>query len=202
MKNSIAAAPAVSIPLAVLLAAAGSVRAEAEKPAADDAVVLGTVNVSGTAVPDNVIEVEDTPSTSIKDVFEKNVSVGVGGPTAFSQKVYVNGIEETNLNVQIDGARQANNIWHHNANLLIDPNILKAVGVDTGVAAADAGPGTLGGSLRYETRDVDDFLPPVAISGLFSAAVSPAISAPSPRPARPTPAPRLRGAGLCLACRR
>lgn len=167
MKNKIAAASAVSIPLAVLLAAPGNAQADAKKPAADDAVVLGTVNVSGTAVPDNVIEVEDTPSTSIKDVFEKNVSVGVGGPTAFSQRVFVNGIEETNLNVQIDGARQANNLWHHNANLLIDPNMLKSVGVDAGVAAADAGPGTLGGSLRYETRDVDDFLPAGRNFGAF-----------------------------------
>ncbi|WFP50547.1 TonB-dependent receptor [Methylomonas sp. EFPC3] len=112
-------------------------------------------------------QVEDTPSTSIKDVFEKNISVGVGGPTQSAQKVYVNGIEETNLNVQIDGARQSNNLWHHNANLLLDPGMLKAVTVDAGVSAADAGPAALGGSLRYETKDVDDLLTPGRDYGAF-----------------------------------
>ncbi|MEC8849695.1 MAG: TonB-dependent receptor, partial [Pseudomonadota bacterium] len=80
---------------------------------------------------------------------------------------YVNGIEEQNLNVQVDGVRQSNNIWHHNANGLIDPTLLKSVSVDAGVAGADAGPGAVGGSLRYETRDVADLLAPGRNFGSF-----------------------------------
>ena len=43
-----------------------------------------------------------------------------------SQKVYVRGVEETNLAVTIDDARQNNKIFHHNATTLIDPSLLKA----------------------------------------------------------------------------
>ncbi|MBD9356118.1 TonB-dependent receptor plug domain-containing protein [Methylomonas albis] len=151
-----------------LFATTDQLLAEPSDTDTDNTVLMDEVNVKGKAIKSAARQtVEDTPSTSIKDVFEKNISVGVGGPTASAQKVFVNGIEETNLNVQIDGARQVNNLWHHNANLLLDPGVLKAVSVDAGVAAADAGPGALGGSLRYETKDVDDFLQPGRDYGAF-----------------------------------
>ncbi|NOV29717.1 TonB-dependent receptor [Methylomonas sp. ZR1] len=170
MKTSSPVGSKLTLPLTFFLLAATEYSvAGSNETDTDKTVVMDTINVTGKAVKtDKDTEtVEDTPSTSIKDVFEKNISVGVGGPTATSQKVFVNGIEETNLNVQIDGARQVNNIWHHNANLLIDPGVLKAVSVDAGVAAADAGPGALGGSLRYETKDVDDMLQPGRDYGAF-----------------------------------
>lgn len=94
----------------------------------------------------------------IKQVFAGESGVSVGGSVPLSQKVYVNGIEETNLAVSIDGARQNNKVFHHNGTTLIDPSLLKAARVDPGVAPADAGPGALGGSIVYETVDVDDVL--------------------------------------------
>lgn len=174
MKTKIAAAPASSLPMtlpmALLMAAAGSAaHAQSQAPVAQtppaEATVLKQVKVEATTVADNAVE--DTPSTSLQDVFAGDASVSVGGPTSFSQKVYVNGVEEQNLNVQVDGVRQSNNIWHHNSNLLIDPGLIKAVSVDAGVAPADAGPGAVGGSLRYETRDVADLLPEGRNFGAF-----------------------------------
>ena len=96
----------------------------------------------------------------LQDVFKSTPSVQVGSSLPVSQKVYVNGVEETNLAVTIDGSRQKNKLFHHNTTTLIDPDLLKAVRVNPGVAPADAGPGALGGSIAYETKDVADLLAP------------------------------------------
>ncbi|WP_417811158.1 TonB-dependent receptor domain-containing protein [Thalassospira alkalitolerans] len=97
---------------------------------------------------------------TIKDVFAGEASVQVGGPTAIAQKVYVQGIENTKLNVQVDGTRQVDSTYHHIGTAIIDPGMLKAVRVESGVAPADAGPNALGGSIAYETKDARDILDP------------------------------------------
>ena len=94
----------------------------------------------------------------LQDLFKGEPTVQVGSSIPMSQKVYVNGVEETNLAVTVDGGRQNNKIFHHNATTLIDPALLKSVRVAPGVAPADAGPGAMAGSIAYETRDVGDML--------------------------------------------
>lgn len=132
-----------------------------------EVTVLDTIDVQEEASKEEVgavmIDLEDikriNPIT-VQDLFRATPEVQVGSSLPISQKVYVNGIEETNLSVTIDGARQNNKLFHHSGTNLIDPQLLKAVGVDAGVAPADAGPGALGGSIAYETKDVADLLAP------------------------------------------
>ncbi len=94
----------------------------------------------------------------IKDVFRQEPGATVSSPTPIGQKVYVNGIEDTKLAVDIDGARQVTKTFHHIGTAIIDPEMLKSVKVETGVAPADAGPEALAGSITYETKDGRDFL--------------------------------------------
>ncbi|MCV9962031.1 TonB-dependent receptor [Pararhizobium sp. BT-229] len=103
-------------------------------------------------------ELERKNPANIADVFAGEPGISVGSSLPMSQKVYVHGIEETNLAVTIDGSRQNNKVFHHSGTNLIDPGLLKAVGVDAGVAPADAGPGALGGAIAYETKDARDLL--------------------------------------------
>lgn len=103
-------------------------------------------------------ELELKHPANIADVFSGEPGISVGSSLPMSQKVYVHGIEETNLAVTIDGSRQNNKVFHHSGTNLIDPGLLKAVGVDAGVAPADAGPGALGGAISYETKDARDML--------------------------------------------
>lgn len=103
--------------------------------------------------------------SDVRGVFNGEPSVKVGGSTPMSQKVYVNGIEETNLAVTIDGSRQNNKVFHHNGTTLIDPLFLKAVSVNAGVAPADAGPGAIAGAIAYETRNARDFLSSPGMGG-------------------------------------
>ena len=97
---------------------------------------------------------------TLKDVFSGDAAVNVGGASPVTQKTYVQGIEDTKLNVTIDGTRQNNSSYHHLGTTVMDPGMLKKVDVETGVAPADSGPGALGGSIAYETRDARDILEP------------------------------------------
>lgn len=128
--------------------------------------VLEPITVQGQSVGQGDIgetvisseQLERINPSSIADVFREEAGVQVGSSLPMSQKVYVHGVEETNLAVSIDGARQNNKVFHHNATNLIDPSILKAVDIDAGIAPADAGPGALAGAINYETRDARDLL--------------------------------------------
>jgi len=154
-----------------LVAAAGLIPAQGM--AQDDPGFLGTIilappsqsepetDVPGLAEdPINVTSAGIALSnpSDLSELFVAEPTIAVGSAIPMSQKVYVNGIEENNLAISIDGARQNNKVFHHNTTTLIDPALLKAVRIDPGVAPADAGPGALGGSLAYETKDVADLL--------------------------------------------
>lgn len=105
-------------------------------------------------------DIERRNPADLQDLFGGQAAIQVGSSLPISQKLYVNGIEENNLATSIDGSRQNNKIFHHNATTLIDPALLKAVRVDAGVAPADAGPGALAGAVAYETLDASELLAP------------------------------------------
>ncbi|MGJ3259205.1 MAG: TonB-dependent receptor domain-containing protein [Rhodospirillales bacterium] len=107
------------------------------------------------------------PQTT-RDLFRQEPGVTIGSPTPISQKIYVNGIEDTNLNVDIDGARQANKPYHHIGTTIIGPGMFKSVKIESGVAPADAGPRALAGSISLETKDGRDFVSPGERFGGFA----------------------------------
>lgn len=140
------------------LLAANVALAQATEP-----FVLGTIFLGSDATTSIGIDNEDltrTDPADLQDVFKTEPTVSVGSSLPISQKIYVNGVEENNLNVTIDGARQNNRIFHHSATTYIDPELLKAVRIDPGVAPADAGPGATAGAIAFETKDVEDLLDP------------------------------------------
>jgi hemoglobin/transferrin/lactoferrin receptor protein len=134
----------------------------------DSDVFLGSIVLSYPTVPglaeDGVTVTSEGIALSnpadLSELFVAEPTITVGSSIPMSQKVYVQGIEENNLAIRIDGARQNNKVFHHNTTTLIDPSLLKAARIDPGVAPADAGPGALGGALLYETKDVADLLEP------------------------------------------
>lgn len=140
---------------------------EAAPAVGDGTLLLGPILVTGatgvsTPGASQVVvgqqDLERLAPRDLADVFRITPSVSVGSSIPMSQKVYVNGVEETNLAVSIDGARQNNRVFHHNSTNIIDPYLLKQARVEAGVAPADAGPGALGGAVTYETLDARDLL--------------------------------------------
>lgn len=155
------------LPTAVLcwvgvLAAPGI--AQAQQPVT---VNLEPIVVKGTPLEDaspNVIDegkIRLQQPTTLNELFFRSSDVSVsGGNRTTAQKVYVRGLEDTRLNVTIDGAKTSGTLSPHNGNNGIDPFILKRVTVDAGPGSALSGPSALGGSIAYETKAVEDFLLP------------------------------------------
>lgn len=105
---------------------------------------------------------------TLNDLYAAEPEVHVSGADrSTAQRVYVRGIEETSLNVTVDGARQSGNLFRHNGNMGIDPFMLKRVEVEAGTGGALAGPGALGGAIRYETKDAEDLLLPGQRQGVM-----------------------------------
>ena len=97
-------------------------------------------------------------AATMQDIFRHNTEVSVGGGTTNAQRIYLNGVEGSNLNITIDGARQGRNLFQHRGGMsYADPTLLKRVDVQAG-AGADNGPGALGGSIKFVTVDAQDLL--------------------------------------------
>lgn len=148
--------------ISLALSAYSSKAQESDAVQLDEVVVdvgAGADQTAGADVIDvDKEEIDRKKPKDLREVFAGEPQVQVGGAIPMTQKIYVNGVEETNLAITVDGSRQNNKVFHHNGNFIIDPALLKAATVSAGVAPADAGPGALGGSLGFETKDVADLL--------------------------------------------
>lgn len=121
------------------------------------------VTSNSMGVDENKISVRN--ANLIKDVLRDIPGVYVGGTNGANQKIYMRGISDRGLNITIDGARQAGNSFHHNADLLIDPDIIKAVDVDVGGLSVVNSTGSLGSSVAFKTIDAADLLDDSQIIG-------------------------------------
>ncbi|WP_434361010.1 TonB-dependent receptor [Parasalinivibrio latis] len=122
-----------------------------------------TMVVSGSLMqgPDVIIDSTDLDrqqAVDLSDIFASDPEVAVGGGFGPIQKAYIRGLEDTFMNVTIDGAAQAGYMFHHQGRLMIEPELLKQVEVAAGAGEATNGPGALGGSIRFETKDPEDLL--------------------------------------------
>ena len=139
-----------------------------------DTMLLDALQVEGTSINNSPLitnssstgrlvtidkaQLDRIQPSDLKDITRNESSISVGGSIPMNQKLYLRGIEETALAVNIDGARQNNKVFHHSATTLIDPALLKSVTASAGISPADDGPGAIGGSLNFETVDVADVL--------------------------------------------
>ena len=123
-------------------------------------VTLSGVEVSsssgGYGVDD--IKISTRNAGLVKDVMRDIPGVYVGGTNGMNQKIYMRGVSDRGLNITIDGAKQNGNTFHHNADLLIDPDLIKAVDVEVGSRSVVNGSGALGGSVAFKTVDAKDLL--------------------------------------------
>jgi hemoglobin/transferrin/lactoferrin receptor protein len=101
---------------------------------------------------------ERTQAIDIKDIFIAEPSVTIGGGGRNAQRIYMRGIEGSNLKISIDGAAQGQSLFQHRGGIGgLDPSLLKQVEV-AALSGADNGPGNLGGSIAFETVDAQDMI--------------------------------------------
>ena len=103
-------------------------------------------------------ELEKTQAGDLADVFKGNAEISAGGSVKMGQKIYLRNIGENMLNISIDGAEQAGAVFHHSGSISVEPELLKQVEIEAGAGSATAGPGALGGSVRFVTKDPEDLL--------------------------------------------
>lgn len=117
------------------------------------AVVGAATNLSITAD-----DIEQFQANDLADVFRESPSVSVGGSVGVAQKIFIRGLEDAYLNVTVDGAQQTSTLFHHIGRVTLDPDLLKQIDVQAGAGEATSGPGAIGGSIRFKTKDAQDLL--------------------------------------------
>lgn len=163
--------PARSAPSEPLATARPDPRDRAQAPAdLEGLVVVGALTDIEVVGQD----LEFRQANDLADVFRDVPSVSVGGSLGIAQKIYVRGLEDSLLNVTVDGAPQRGTLFHHIGRVSIEPELLKTVDVKAGAGEATSGFGAVGGSIRFKTKDADDLLEPgrsfgaMAKAGYFS----------------------------------
>lgn len=132
----------------------------------DAIVVLGR-----TIAGETVERAERYQARQIRDLFDADPSIDLAGGSRNGQRLFLRGVEGSNLNITVDGARQGQNLYNHRGGLQnIDPEILKRVEIQPGPSAADQGFGALGGAIRFETVDAQDRLLDGRRMGMFARA--------------------------------
>jgi len=126
---------------------------------------LAPIEVWGTQVfsssePTDKIDKEDIEIKQVdhlSDLLRDVPGVDIGGAHSTNQRINIRGLQDTDLAITIDGARQNNFMYHHMGNLLINADILKAVDIQVGTNSVihDG----LGGGMAFETKDAKDLLP-------------------------------------------
>lgn len=147
----LSAAMLSTIPQAQAQDAAGETRAD---DGGEVVVVVGAL----TDVDLDRKAIQAIQANDLNDLFRNVPSVAVGGSLGIAQKIYVRGLEDSMLNVTIDGAPQRGTLFHHVGRVSIEPELLKSVQVQAGAGEADSGFGAIGGAIRFRTVDPTDLL--------------------------------------------
>lgn len=110
------------------------------------------------AVTDEMIQARQ--ASDLEDLLTHDPSITVGGGAPVAQKIYVRGLEDTLLNVTVDGATQAGYLYHHQGRVSVEPELIKNVVIKAGAGNAADGAGALGGAIHFELKDAQDMLRP------------------------------------------
>ena len=156
-RNSVSSL-ALVIALGVTTPAVAQDQAQQDEAAEDAGTIVVVGRLTDTLVDRE--ELDRIQANDLSDIFRSTPSVSVGGSLGIAQKIYVRGLEDSQLNVTIDGAPQHGTLFHHIGRVSIEPELLETVELQAGAGEATAGFGAIGGAIRFRTRDAADLLQP------------------------------------------
>ena len=150
---------------AVLWTQAASAATAADMPNTTLQTITVTANSSvRDAVQEDFVYIDDyTPAAQashLSDFLDVVPGVSVGGTSSVNQRIRVRGLDDTNLKVTIDGARQEGALFYHMGDVTIDPDLLKQAEVSVGNNSVTLGNDAIGGAVAFETVDAADLLKP------------------------------------------
>ena len=150
---------------AVLGAQVANAATSADMPSTTLQTITVTANSSvREKVQEDGVDVEDyTPAqqaSHLSDFLNVVPGVTVGGTSAINQRIRIRGLEDSNLKVTIDGARQEGKLFYHMGDLTLDPDLLKQADVSVGNNSVTLGNDAIGGAVAFKTVDAADLLKP------------------------------------------
>ena len=150
---------------AVLVSQAASAATSADMPSTTLQTITVTANSSvREKLQEDSVYIDDyTPAAQashLSDFLEVIPGVTVGGTSTVNQRVRVRGLDDTNLKVTIDGARQEGTLFYHMGDITIDSDLLKQAEVSVGNNSVTLGNDALGGAVAFTTVDAADLLKP------------------------------------------
>ncbi|MEM6987039.1 MAG: TonB-dependent receptor [Pseudomonadota bacterium] len=128
-----------------------------------ETLTLDTLDIWDTEVSVSSLRVEGDDllirqADHISDLLRTLPGVDVGGAHSLNQRITVRSMDDKDLTVTIDGARQNAYMFHHMGNLQIHADILESAEIQVGAnSVLDGG---LGGAARFKTKSADALLQP------------------------------------------
>lgn len=99
-------------------------------------------------------------ASHLSDFLNAVPGVTIGGTSTVNQRIRIRGLEDSNLKVTIDGARQEGKLFYHMGDITIDPDLLKETEVSVGNNSVTLGNDAIGGAVAFKTVDAADLLKP------------------------------------------
>ena len=124
---------------------------------------LDEVEVLGDVAPVRQIkdwqEYERSTGTDIKDILADQVAVQFGGGNGLSQHITIRGMGADQIDFVVDDtSTDATNIFHHQGRFMLDPALVKIIGIEKGAGSASSGIGATSGKVEATTVDAEDLL--------------------------------------------
>jgi hemoglobin/transferrin/lactoferrin receptor protein len=150
---------------AVLWSQAATAANVENRPSATLQTITVTANSSvREKVQEDSVYIDDyTPAqqaSHLSDFLNVVPGVTIGGTSSVNQRIRIRGLEDSNLKITIDGARQEGKLFYHMGDVTIDPDLLKQAKVSVGNNSVTLGNDALGGAVAFETVDAADLLKP------------------------------------------
>ncbi|NMP30712.1 TonB-dependent receptor [Thalassotalea sp. M1531] len=101
-------------------------------------------------------EIANKQADHISDLLRTIPGVDVGGAHSLNQRITIRSMDDKDLDISIDGAKQNTYMYHHMGNLQIHADILKSVDIEIGSNSVING--GLGGAVRFETKQARELL--------------------------------------------
>ncbi|WVM88122.1 TonB-dependent receptor [Halopseudomonas pachastrellae] len=148
-------------PLSLAVAVAFSPVLMAADDDSSDELALPTMQVWGTQVSSSSEFLSDQDisikqADHLSDLLRDIPGVDVGGTHSVTQRINIRGLNETDLDIRLDGASQYASMFHHIGNLTLNPDIIQMADVQVGNNSVRSA--AVGGSVSFETKNALDLL--------------------------------------------
>jgi hemoglobin/transferrin/lactoferrin receptor protein len=153
-----ALAIAISLSSTPAVFAADTSESNSQEP---NAITLDKVQVWGTAVTSSSVNIDEDSmqlrqADHISDLLRTIPGVDVGGAHSLNQRITIRSMDDKDIDISIDGARQNTYMFHHMGNLQIHADILESVDIQVGKNSVING--GLGGTVKFRTKSADQLL--------------------------------------------